>query len=67
MKECLKGNHPLQTILRSAIDDSEDYVVRWCTHCGCVVIDHEVDCRRIGAKMRMRAPATYYEIKEAQQ
>ena len=41
---CLKGNHELTTIYKVGSDYESD-VVKWCPHCGAVVVDKEFDGR----------------------
>jgi hypothetical protein len=56
LKDCWEGNHDLKAIYRVG-DDNHEEVVRWCSVCGAVVVDGEVDHRvKPGAIMRMVAP-----------
>ncbi len=61
MNECLKGNHSLIEILRSSLSYDDDHVAMWCTNCGCIVVDYEVDGRRISSKLKIKAPNIYYK------
>lgn len=44
MKPCRDGQHTWQVIYRAGSELNEE-VVRWCTYCGAVVIDEEMDGR----------------------
>lgn len=45
----------LDTLRRFTHLDTES-VVRWCSKCGAVVIDREVDGRRMGCVVNMKFP-----------
>jgi hypothetical protein len=56
LEQCRKGNHGLRVIFRQYSHD--DYpVVRWCTTCGAIVVDTDLDGRTYpGQVMSMRIP-----------
>jgi hypothetical protein len=52
-----RGHHKLITIMSRPIDEGIEESVRWCEHCGAVVIDTDVDGRNMpGDRMKMRFP-----------
>lgn len=55
---CTNGNHQLQDIYEGAFGVSGvSDVVRWCSNCGSVVVDENVDGRTSPGKiMRMKSP-----------
>lgn len=55
---CNGKDHNLEEIFRSGSDTSDVYyVVMWCSDCGAVVIDTEIDGRVYpGDVMKMRFP-----------
>lgn len=56
LQQCRKGNHTYKEILRSGTQ-SECSVARWCTVCGCVVVDTDYDGRtKPGDIMGIKAP-----------
>jgi len=44
MDKCKKGDHDFRVINRRNYD-LEEYVIRWCENCGCIVGDIEFDGR----------------------
>lgn len=57
--ECIKsGNHDLIEISSKVGMYSEEYIVRWCTECGAIVIDEEIDGKIMhpGGIMKMKYP-----------
>ena len=57
LEECKKGKHDLRFIMRQSINILEDDVVKWCSICGCIVIDTESDGRIYpGRIMKMASP-----------
>ncbi len=60
---CDGKNHPLIVLDKFDIDVCSEVVaaVRWCPECGGVVIDKEVDGRRMGVFMSMRFPKVAYK------
>lgn len=62
LKECKKGNHDLQAILRLDAGYNADYVVRWCEQCGSVVVDGGFDGRtNAGQFVKMKYPILFRE------
>ena len=58
-KMCKNGNHLLKEIFRANCYDAvnSEYVVRWCSKCGAVVVDIDCDGRtNPGAFMKMKFP-----------
>ena len=54
---CVKGKHPLEVIFGTYGEYNGSRVVRWCSSCGAIVIDLEVDGRVMpGGIMSMRRP-----------
>ena len=55
-KKCTEGRHQLLEVYRYD-NGFEDEVVRWCSNCGAIVVDAEVDNRvYAGHIMKMRLP-----------
>jgi hypothetical protein len=57
---CKKGDHDWHKILTSEGYDT-DRSVRWCSTCGCIVVDVEVDGRvwKPGGALSITAPKIY--------
>lgn len=55
-KPCRAGEHALTEVFRADSDWNGDAVVRWCPYCGGVVVDLEVDGRRMRALVPMQFP-----------
>ena len=45
----------------NCVNEKNQHVVRWCSQCGAVVIDVEVDNRLMGAVVEMKFPASVGE------
>lgn len=58
---CDGTNHDLEEIIRFGYDDDEQAVVRWCSHCGAVVVDNEYDYRLMGKIVKMKFPQLAYD------
>lgn len=57
---CTGPNHDLKEIFRSGPLDDIQSVVRWCSDCGAIVVDGELDGRvRPGAVLTMKFPTSY--------
>ncbi len=55
-EKCRKGLHPFEKIVRYG-PEQEEHVVRWCSVCGTIVIDIDVDGRTApGNVMPARRP-----------
>ena len=60
---CTNGSHQLIDIYRHGYEDEEVAVVRWCTECGAVVVDVDMDGRIApGHIMKMRFPKSVYQL-----
>lgn len=60
MAACTNGLHSLVKLLERSSNAAPDatLVVRWCSNCGAVVIDTDIDGRTVpGDVMKMRFPA----------
>lgn len=61
-QDCLQGNHKLESITELSHWDGSTNVVRWCSVCGAIVIDTDVDGRVYPGQVRpMRFPQTLIE------
>ena len=57
LKQCHIGNHKLEIIHESAEYFGEVQTVRWCSVCGSIVIDVDVDNRTMAGRiMSMKSP-----------
>ena len=56
MKPCRGGKHSLEVISKASIDSHSDCVIRWCSYCGAIVEDQEIDGRLVGQYEKMRFP-----------
>ena len=57
IKDCLKGKHKLESITELSHWDGSAQVVRWCSICGSIVIDTQIDHRIFpGQVMPMKSP-----------
>lgn len=56
LDSCKKGKHSLQVIYRSSQLFEEEKVIRWCSVCGAIVIDNEIDGKRICSSMKLKCP-----------
>lgn len=57
LQSCKLGNHDLVDIASHSHWDGESMEVRWCRHCGSVVIDRDYDGRvQPGGIMAMKSP-----------
>ena len=45
LQDCQKGNHKLEVILSTGGAYHEYTVVRWCSICGAIVVDIDIDNR----------------------
>lgn len=55
--KCKEGQHSLIRITSNDINSFETEIVRWCTECGAIVVDMEVDNRTFPGKyMKMKIP-----------
>ncbi|KKK57157.1 hypothetical protein LCGC14_3057340, partial [marine sediment metagenome] len=60
-------NHNLELIQRFPVGvDGEERAIRWCSDCGGVVVDLDVDGRAVGPGdvMKMRFPGVFYQYIE---
>lgn len=59
--KCANGKHFLEGIYSTSCGMGEDYVVRWCSMCGAVVVDIDYDGRTDpGGVMEMKFPRMSY-------
>jgi len=57
MEDCIKGDHKLEEITILTHWDGSSQVVRWCSVCGAIVIDTDIDSRIFpGQGMEMKFP-----------
>jgi len=62
MEDCLNGKHTLETITALAHWDGSSQVVKWCSICGGIVIDLQIDTTvRPGHYMPMKFPEIFNE------
>lgn len=60
IEDCIKGEHKLEMITALAHWDGSSSVVRWCSVCGSIVIDTQVDKRIFpGQIMPMKFPELF--------
>lgn len=45
IENCLKGEHTLESIMELSHWDGSAQVLRWCSVCGAVVVDQQIDKR----------------------
>ena len=45
IENCLKGEHTLTSIMELSHWDGSAQVLRWCSVCGAVVVDQQIDTR----------------------
>ena len=58
-KKCMEGSHKWETIQWVSAGSNIDEVVRWCSVCGCIVVDQESDGRLLGQYKPIQGPKTY--------
>ena len=60
MENCKEGEHKLEMITALAHWDGSSQVVRWCSVCGGIVIDLQIDNTiRPGHYMKMKFPEIF--------
>ena len=62
MEICKGGKHTLVDIYWVNVGYGEEEVVRWCSYCGSIVIDSDVDGRLMGHVMKMKNPQLMKEM-----
>jgi valyl-tRNA synthetase len=62
---CQNGKHKLTEVLRKVRLDYTEEVVNWCTNCGAIVVDIEVDGRLSpGGHTKMQFPSIVEDYNE---
>ncbi len=60
IEKCIKGEHTLESIESLSHWDGSEQVVRWCSVCGAVVVDMQIDNRITpGHYMPMKFPKIF--------
>lgn len=62
IEDCIQGQHTLKSITELSHWDGSAQVVRWCSVCGAIVIDTQIDKRIFpGQIMPMEYPDLFKE------
>lgn len=60
LTKCKKGQHNLIIITKNHIGYDEFEVVRWCNHCGAIVVDSDYDGRtKPGKFKKLQTPLNF--------